>query len=111
MRRRFRANVEFLDTDPFWEDRLYGAGFLVGDVRVHAVNPCQRCVVPARDPVTGETLVGFQNRFNQLRRDNLPDDAPADCFNHHYRLAVNTHIDASEAGKFIHIDMDVRFPA
>jgi uncharacterized protein YcbX len=100
-RRRFRTNIEFESTEPFWEDRLYGSSFQVGNVTVGAVNPCQRCIVPSRDALTGTQDPGFQKRFAELRRANMPVFAKTTQFNHHYRFAVNTRIDAAEAGKTI----------
>lgn len=100
-RRRFRTNIEFDGVEPFWEDRLYGSQFHAGDVVVEAINPCQRCIVPSRDAVTGEQTVGFQKRFAELRWANMRDFAKTAQFNHYYRLAVNTRIAASEAGKTI----------
>jgi uncharacterized protein YcbX len=102
-RRRFRANVEFDGVEAFWEDRLYGSRFEVGDVQVDAINPCQRCVVPSRDSMTGEQSAGFQKHFAELRKSHLPASAKAERFNHFYRLAVNTRIQKSEAGKTIRI--------
>jgi uncharacterized protein YcbX len=96
-RRRFRANLEFDGVEPFWEDRLVGpAGaavrFTIGDVAWLGVNPCQRCVVPTRDALTGETDRGFQKTFAERRRAALPAWAPAERFDHFYRLAVNTKL-------------------
>ena len=56
VRRRFRTNIEIDGVPPFWEDRLFGAPgttvkFCIGDVIFEGINPCQRCVVPPRDPV------------------------------------------------------------
>ena len=58
MRMRFRANLEIGEVPAFWEDRLYGESgttvrFTVGAVCLEGTNPCQRCVVPTRDPLTG----------------------------------------------------------
>jgi uncharacterized protein YcbX len=102
-RRRFRTNVEIEGTEPFWEDRLYGSPFRVGDVLVRAVNPCRRCVVPSRDPRTGEAIPSFQKRFAQLREASLPAAANRAFFDHFYRFAVNTRIPPSEAGKTIRL--------
>lgn len=100
-RRRFRTNLEFEAPEPFWEDRLYGAEFRIGDVRLFAVNPCQRCVVPSRDSRTGVQDPGFQKRFAELRHGHLPEFAVRGGFNHFYRFAANTRIAATEAGKVI----------
>ena len=56
------------------------------------MNPCARCVVPSRDPRTGEALAGFQKRFADLRRAALAAEVDATPFTHTYRLAVNTRL-------------------
>lgn len=96
-RRRFRANLEIDGVEPFWEDRLVGptdapVRFTIGDVAWLGVNPCQRCVVPTRDSLSGEANRGFQKSFAQRRCESLPDWAPAERFDHFYRLAVNTRL-------------------
>jgi uncharacterized protein YcbX len=96
-RRRFRANLELSAEAPFWEDRLVGdAGdepaFRIGEAQFHGVNPCQRCVVPTRDTITGASTTGFQKAFATERERHLPACAPRGRFNHFYRLAVNTRL-------------------
>ena len=108
-RRRFRSNVEFNGVEAFWEDRLYGSRFRAGDVEVDAINPCQRCVVPSRSALTGVQDSGFQKRFAELRQAQMPTLALTEPFTHYYRLAVNTRIPASEAGKVIHVGDVVSF--
>ena len=110
-RSRFRTNIEVDGVEPFWEDRLYGRWFRVGDVQVDAITPCQRCVVPTRHPRTGEAIAGFQKRFAQLREASLPSTANPALFDHYYRFAVNTRIPPSEAGKMIRLGDDVVVPA
>lgn len=94
VRRRFRANVEVGGTEPFWEDRLYAADspvrFRVGDLDLLGTGPCNRCVVPLRDPDTGVETTGFRERLIEGRRDELPEWAPAERFDHFFKLAVNT---------------------
>jgi uncharacterized protein YcbX len=102
-RRRFRCNIEIGGTEAFWEDFLYGRTLSVGSVRVDAINPCARCVVPSRDAVMGEVTAAFQKRFAELRRAQFPAGAPAALFDHYYRFIVNTRIAASEADKVIRI--------
>jgi uncharacterized protein YcbX len=94
---RFRANLEIGDVEPFWEDRLYGrAGvdveFRIGDVVFAGTNPCQRCPVPTRDPMTGEARPNFTPEFTRQREATLPAWAEPTRFNHYYRLAVNTNL-------------------
>lgn len=102
VRRRFRANLEIEaaggdDLPPFWEDRLSGPagqpiGFRIGDVVFAGTNPCQRCVVPTRDPVTGEPWPRFAKMFAGQREAALPAWAQRSRFDHYYRLAVNTRL-------------------
>ena len=114
IRRRFRTNLELAGGDPFCEDRLYGEPatlkpFRIGNVSFLGHNPCQRCVVPTRDPGSGDPLSGFQKKFMEMRRQALPPWANIQRFNHYYRFAVNTSIPASEAGKLLRVGDSVCF--
>ncbi len=108
-RRRFRANIEFDGGEAFWEDRLYGSPFRIGEVAVDAINPCQRCAVPSRDSLSGAQTDGFQKRFAEMRRAEMPSFAKAAQFSHFYRLSANTRINSSQAGKTIRIADPIRF--
>ncbi|WP_418286567.1 MOSC domain-containing protein [Halorubrum sp. DTA46] len=98
MRRRLRPNVVLDDCPAFWEDRLFGnhgegVRFAIGSepgVELIGVNPCQRCVVPSRDPETGAELPAFRETFIQRRRETLPEWTGSDRFDHDFRLMVNT---------------------
>jgi MOSC domain-containing protein len=108
LRRRFRTNLELAGGEPFCEDRLFGAAdelkpFQIGAVNLHGHNPCQRCVVPTRDPESGQGFTDFQKKFMELRKKFLPQWANAERFNHFYRFAVNTSIPPGEAGKFLRV--------
>lgn len=109
-RARFRTNLEIGGVEAFWEDQLYGATFAAGDVEIQAINPCQRCVVPSRHPITGAVTSGFQKAFVARRRASFPERASAELFNHYYRFAVNTKIAATHAGKVLRVGDEVRFP-
>jgi uncharacterized protein YcbX len=105
MRARLRANVEIDGVPAFWEDRLYGTAdesvpFLVGDVALEGTNPCQRCVVPSRDPLTGAVTPAFSKRVAERRAATLPAWAERSRFDHFYRLAVNTRA-PRQAGRTI----------
>jgi ferredoxin-NADP reductase/uncharacterized protein YcbX len=105
-RARFRTNVEVDGVPPFWEDQLYGqrgttVRFSIGDVVFEGVNPCQRCVVPARDPLTGTSVPDFAKRFVELRRKYLPEWAEPSRFNHFYRLAINTRLVAHNSAPIL----------
>jgi uncharacterized protein YcbX len=94
-RRRLRANIEIGGVPAFWEDRLFTVAgeivpFRIGDVTLEGTNPCQRCVVPSRDPQTGDVTAAFSKRVAERRAATLPDWAERTRFDHFYRLAVNT---------------------
>jgi uncharacterized protein YcbX len=96
VRARFRANLEIGGVDePFWEDRLLAPGlggvrFRIGQAELLGMNPCARCIVPTRDATTAESIPQFAKIFARQREQTLPAWAPADRFDHFYRLAVNT---------------------
>ncbi|MCC0179339.1 MOSC N-terminal beta barrel domain-containing protein [Waterburya agarophytonicola K14] len=108
IRRRFRANIEIAGVPAFWEDRLFDNAdmtvkFQVKEVEFMGVNPCQRCIVVARDSQTGEVYPQFQKTFVQKRKETLPEWTKRSRFNHFFRLAVNTKLSLTEAGKVIEI--------
>jgi uncharacterized protein YcbX len=108
MRLRMRANLEISGVEPFWEDRLFGpkparVRFQIGDVILEGNNPCRRCIVPTRDPFTGEDTPGFKATFLQKREQQTPPWADRTWFDHFYRLAVNTVVPPSEAGKTLRV--------
>ena len=121
MRRRLRANVELgargdSELPPFWEDRLFDrrgrvVEFSVGSVRFAGVNPCQRCVVPSRDPDTGDEYDGFRETFVRRRAETKPDWAESDWFDHDFRLMVNTRVPESSWGETLAVGDEVRVGA
>ena len=111
--RRFRPNLVVDGCPPFWEDRLVGPAetavrFAVGEARLLGVNPCRRCVVPARDPLTGEAVAAFRQVFSERRRASLPPWADASRFDSAYRLAVNTAVERTQAGRLLRAGDPVR---
>jgi uncharacterized protein YcbX len=114
-RRRFRTNLEIGAVESFWEDCLLGPQnelkpFWIGEISFLGHTPCQRCVVPTRDPESGiQSVPSFQRVFMALRKKNLPPWANIDRFNHFYRFAVNTSIPASEAGKILRVGDPVHY--
>jgi len=95
VRRRLRANVEIGGVPAFWEDRFVGEdapAFEAGDgsttVRFDGVTPCGRCVVPERDPDTGEPTPDFRERFLERRKATFPEWADVDAFDHYYTLML-----------------------
>jgi MOSC domain-containing protein len=93
----------------FWEDRLFGEQersmlrFRIGEVNFEGSNPCARCPVPSRNPRTGSPIGNFQKRFSELRQAHLPPWSSADHFDHFYRIAVNTRVASTEAGKQLRV--------
>jgi uncharacterized protein YcbX len=108
VRRRLRTNIEVDGVPAFWEDSLYGAAgadvpFRVGEVAFEGTNPCQRCVVPSRDPATGEPLPAFAKCVAERRAATLPEWAERSRFNHFYRLAVNTRAAPQQTGRSVRV--------
>jgi len=132
-RRRFRSTLELDGLPAFWEDRLFAGDergvdrsavtknidcsavtrnvvrFRIGDVNFEGSNPCARCPVPPRDPQTGADLPGFQKRFTELRRAQLPEWSPVERFDHFYRFSTNTRIASTESGKILRVGNALRF--
>ena len=105
VRRRFRANIEVSGVEAFWEDRLFQAPklpipFFIGSVQFGGTNPCQRCVVPTRDSLTGEIgPSGFAQQLRRRREATLPEWAVAERFDHFYRLCTNTQLWGNRGGR------------
>lgn len=112
-RLRFRANLEIDGVEPFWEDRLYAAPgqvvrFSLGSALFEGTNPCARCVVPSRSPITGTGDTLFQKTFATKRKDQLPSWAEPSRFDHFYRLAVNTRPVTSSLPTTIHVGDELK---
>ncbi|MFC3477179.1 MOSC domain-containing protein [Halobacterium litoreum] len=110
VRRRLRANVEVGGVEAFWEDRFLGddaPAFEAGGVRVDGVKPCGRCVVPTRDPDTGDPLPGFRERFVERRRETLPEWVDRDAFDHFYVVMLLASVPEADRGKTIRVGDDV----
>jgi hypothetical protein len=113
MRLRLRANLEIDGVPAFWEDRLYAeegheVAFEVGDATLRGANPCRRCVVPARDPHTGEEYPDFRRVFVENRERTLPPWAERSRFEGFFRLMVNTRVAESEWGSRLAVGDPVR---
>jgi uncharacterized protein len=108
-RQRFRTTLEVDGVPAFWEDQLFGeeersaVRFRIGEVHFEGSNPCARCPVPPRNPRTGEIIPGFQKRFSDFRRTNIPSWTPEARFDHYYRLATNTRVASTESGKILRV--------
>ena len=109
VRLRFRASLEIDGVPAFWEDRLFGEDqrsvvrFRIGEVAFEGSNPCARCPVPPRDPLTGVILDGFQKRFTQFRESTLPAWSPRDRFDHFYRFSTNTRVATLQSNQLLRV--------
>ncbi len=108
-RMRFRATLEINGVPAFWEDQLFGEDersmvrFRIGEVHFEGSNPCARCPVPPRNPLTGENIDGFQRHFTQMRESTLPAWSPRARFDHFYRMSTNTRVAPSERNKLLRV--------
>lgn len=108
-RQRFRATLEINGVPAFWEDQLFGQDanyavrFHIGEVAFEGSNPCARCLVPSRDPRTGEIILDFTRKFCEMRRTTLPSWSPESRFDHFYRLSTNTRVASTESGKVLRL--------
>lgn len=112
-RRRLRANVEVSGVPAFWEDRFAGAdapAFAAGGVRFEGVTPCGRCVVPRRDPDTGEPTPEFRETFVGKRRETFPEWADAEAFDHFYSLMLIADVPPADRGRSIRTGDPVEAP-
>ncbi|MDZ7688910.1 MAG: MOSC N-terminal beta barrel domain-containing protein [Halobacteriales archaeon] len=110
-RRRLRANVEVSGVPAFWEDRFVGEdapSFDVGGVGFEGVTPCGRCVVPARNPDTGEETEGFRRTFIEKRRETFPEWADEDAFDHPYTLMIIARVPEEERGGKVSVGDRIR---
>lgn len=106
IRARFRINLELSPTDAFWEDQLFQSHqsakmIRIGSVVIQSSNPCARCSVPTKHPETGKAYNGFYDTFIKMRKQTRPSWTDEACFDHWYRLSVNTRVPSSEAGKVL----------
>lgn len=106
---RFRPSILISGCEPFWEDQLVGHRqepsriFTIGTVGFSGEKICQRCSVPAADPMTGKEYPRFQQIFVARRRQFLPEWAEPTRFDHYYRLMINTNVDPMAIGRPIKV--------
>jgi uncharacterized protein YcbX len=109
VRQRFRTTLELENVPAFWEDRLFGENersavrFTIGEVHFEGSNPCARCPVPPRDPLTGVNFDGFQKHFTHQRESTLPPWSPRPRFDHFYRFSTNTRVPSTEFSKLLRV--------
>jgi len=76
-------------------------------VRFDGVTPCGRCVVPERDPETGDPTPGFRERFVEQRRETFPEWADPDAFDHYYTLMLIARVPESDRGQTLRVGDEV----
>ena len=108
MRLRLRPNLVVEGVPAFWEDRLVaGTGgsrrLRIRDVTLEGRAPVPRCVVPSRDPQTGEEYEGFRETFVRNREASFPDWADRAAFDHLFCLMVATHVPDAERGRTLRV--------
>lgn len=100
MRLRLRPNLVVEGVPAFWEDKLVANGgrrVHIGDVTLEGNHPIPRCVVPTRNPHTGEAYEGFQKTFIKKREETLPGWADRDTFDgNFYKVMIGTRIPETE---------------
>lgn len=112
-RKRFRATIEISGVPAFWEDKLFleeetAVEFRIGDLTIYGISPRARCVVPTRNPQTGELIHGFPKSFAKERAANLPAWSTLNEYGHFYYLTVNCYIPETETGKWISIGDEIK---
>lgn len=110
LRRRIRVNVVIDGVPAFWEDRFVGEdppAFEAGGIRFEGVEPCERCVIPERDPDTGERSTDFRTTFIERRQETFPDWADRAAFPHYYALMLIARIPAEDCGRTLSVGDEV----
>lgn len=111
MRDRLRPNLVIEGVPAFWEDRLVAGGrrrLRIGDVTLRGRAPVPRCVVPTRDPRTGEEYPGFRETFVRRREATFPDWGDAEAFDTFFALMVSTHVPAGARDAELQVGDEVR---
>lgn len=66
--RRWRTNLHVdLDAEPYAEEEWEGRRLRVGEMELELLHPCERCVIPTRDPDTAEKLPELLRRLTRER--------------------------------------------
>ena len=107
--RRLRSNILLATDEALWEDCLFrhpeqAQAFRLGAIEMCGINPCKRCGVPARDPITGDISSIFVRTVMAWRQQFSPDQSTFQAWDNPYRLAVNTRIASHQAGKTLSVE-------
>ncbi|MFC6719787.1 MOSC domain-containing protein [Natrialbaceae archaeon GCM10025810] len=107
MRLRLRPNLVVDCVPPFWEERLVAPAarrIQIGDVVLEGRTLVPRCVVPARNPYTGEKDDGFREIFLEKREETVPDWTDRDAFDGNlFKLMVLTRVPKTDRGRALHV--------
>lgn len=110
MRRRMRPNLVVEGVDPFWEERLVAedASVRLGDARLDPIKLLPRCVVPSRNPDTGEETDGFRKTFIERRTATMPEWSPREILTEDpFKLTVLLDVPDDQRDETIHVGDDV----
>jgi uncharacterized protein YcbX len=67
--RRFRTNVHVaLDAEPYAEEEWEGRELTIGDAAFRLLHPCERCVIPTRDPDSAQKWAELLRWLTRERR-------------------------------------------
>jgi uncharacterized protein YcbX len=67
--RRFRTNVHVvLDAEPYAEEEWEGRELTIGDATFRLLHPCERCVIPTRDPDSAQKWAELLRWLTRERR-------------------------------------------
>lgn len=113
VRLRFRATIELVGAEPYWEENLVGepgvgTRIQVGEVEMIGVSPRARCNVPPRDPLTGITDKGFVKRMMKSREKTLPQNSHIPAYGSLYHLTINTYIPETQKGKWLRVGDELK---
>lgn len=113
LRKRFRATIEINGVPSFWEDHLFSKKeaaieFTMGTVSIMGLSPRARCVVPSRNPDTGDVIHAFSKTFSNHRAASLPEWSNLKEYDHDYYLTVNCYIPETEIGKWIQVGDEIK---
>ena len=88
---RFRPNLIVDGLRPFEEDELVELKFHLNGHEISFLNPCNRCIVPSRNPINGLPTTDFKTSFQVLRKRRTSEAVSSDWI-HFYKLGINTQI-------------------
>ena len=111
VRLRLRPNLVVTGVPAFWEDKLVADGgrpLEIGAARLEGTRSIPRCIVPARDPHTGEEYQHFRQEFVERRAETMPEWTSEETLDGNlYSVTVGTRIPESERGGELRIGDEV----